>query len=441
MSAKTRAAERSSTEQAPEGRAQRGAAERSSTEQAPEGRAQRGAAERSSTLDAVAEEVLGAIRSRGTHRRMRVLEGAQGPRMTVDGREVLLFAGSNYLDLAHHPEVVEAAARAARELGCAAGGSRLITGNLALHETLEAELADFLGTEAALAFNTGYMANLGVIQSLVGPGDVVVSDALAHASIVDGCRLSRAEVRVVPHGDVGDFESTLRDVASTRRRVLLALDGVYSMDGDVAPLAELAPLARRWGAMLLLDDAHGTGTLGRDGRGVPELLATSEGIDVWMGTLGKALGSFGAFVAGSARLRELLVNAARSFIFSCALAPPQLAAARAALRLVRREPWRRERLQAAAERLRGALARRGISTAPSTTHVVPVVIGANDSTMRVCQRLLERGFYAQGIRHPSVPVGTARLRVTPMATHRDEEIDALALAIAEELALEASRAA
>ena len=393
------------------------------------------------SLDALAEERLGAIRTRGTHRRMRVLEGAQAPRMRVDGREVLLFAGSNYLDLAHHPEVVEASARAARELGCAAGGSRLIAGNLAQHEALEAELADFLGSEAALAFNTGYMANIGVIQTLVGPGDVVVSDQLAHASIVDGCRLARADVRVVPHSDLEAFARELATAASTRRRTLVAVDGVYSMDGDVAPLRELAALTQRWGAMLLLDDAHGTGTLGPDGRGVPELEGVSQGIDVWMGTLGKSLGSFGAFVAGSAKLRELLVNAARSFIFSCALAPPQVGAARAALRLVRSEPWRRERLQANAARLRRALAERGISSAPSTTHIVPVVIGDNARTMRVCERLLQRGFYAHGIRHPSVPEGSARLRVTPMATHREEQIDALAVAIAEELGAEAFRAA
>jgi glycine C-acetyltransferase len=384
-------------------------------------------------VDAIADEVLEAIRERGTYRRMRVLDGAQAPRMRVDGREVLLFAGSNYLDLAHHPELTAAAARAARELGCAAGGSRLISGNHAVHEALEQELAKFLGTEAALVFNTGYMANLGVIPALAGPGDVVVSDALSHASIIDGCRLSTAELRVFPHGDLDALEATLREVASPRRRVLIAVDGVYSMDGDTAPLAEMTQLARRWGALLLLDDAHGTGTLGPIGRGTAELQGVAEHVDVWMGTLGKALGSFGAFVAGSFKLRDLLVNVARSFIFSCALSPPQIEAGRAALHLLRTEPLRRARLQANAARLRERLARHGVSTEPSTTHIVPVVIGASAPTMAVCERLLERGFYTQGIRHPSVPRGTARLRVTPMTTHRDEEIDALADAIAEEV--------
>ncbi|MDH3684855.1 MAG: 8-amino-7-oxononanoate synthase [Myxococcales bacterium] len=385
------------------------------------------------SVDAVAAETLDAIRARGTWRRMRVLAGAQAPRMVVDGREVLLFAGSNYLDLAHHPEVTEASARAARDFGCAAGGSRLITGNLDLHEALEAELAEFLGTESALAFGTGYMANVGVIPALAGQGDVIVSDALNHASIIDGCKLSNAATRVFPHGDVAAFEETVARAAREFRRVLVVLDGVYSMDGDVAPLAKLLPIAREHGAMTLLDDAHGTTTLGARGRGAAEVQGVSELVDVHVGTLGKGLGAFGAFVGGSAALRELLVNVARSFIFSCALAPPQVEAARAALRLVAREPWRREQLALRSARLRERLGSHGISTEPSTTHIVPVVIGENARTMAVCERLLERGFYAQGIRFPSVPEGTARLRLTPMATHTDAEIDAIADAIAEEL--------
>jgi 8-amino-7-oxononanoate synthase len=386
-------------------------------------------------LERYAAGTLDALRARGTYRRMRVLDGAQGPRMRVDGRDVLLFAGSNYLDLAHHPEVVEASERAAREFGCAAGGSRLINGNLTLHEELEEELAKFLGTKSALAFSTGYMANVGVIPALVGRGDVVISDALSHASIIDGCRLSRAETRVFPHGDVGALEELLRAVAGRDRRVLLAVDGVYSMDGDIAPLTEMVPLAKHFGAMILLDDAHGTGTIGPGGRGSAALCDVVDSIDVHLGTLGKSLGSFGAFIAGSHALRDLLVNTARSFIFSCALAPPQVAAAVASLGLVRREPWRREALARNASLLRECLAAHGISTEPSATHIVPVRIGDNAHAMAVCETLLERGFYAQAIRHPSVPEGTARLRITPMATHAAAEIvglaDAVATAIAE----------
>ncbi len=393
------------------------------------------------SVDQIAGAALAAIRERGTYRRMRVLSGAQGPRMRVDGRDVLLFAGSNYLDLAQHPELVEASARAARAHGCAAGGSRLITGNLELHEALEAELAAFFGRGSALCFATGYMANLGVIPALVGPGDAVISDALCHASIIDGCRLSRAEVRVFPHAELEALERTLRDLAGGGRRILVAVDGVYSMDGDLAPLAELVPLAHRHGALVLLDDAHGTGTLGARGRGSAELCGVLDQVDILVGTLGKSLGSFGAFAVGSGGLRDLLVNTARSFIFSCALAPPQVESARAALALVEREPWRRERLQALAARLRAGLAALGVSTAPSATHIVPVQIGGNEETMAVSEALLERGFYAQGIRHPSVPRGTSRLRITPMAGHAEADVDALVAELGAVLPAGVSRSA
>ena len=232
------------------------------------------------------------------------------------------MAGSNYLDLAHHEAVVAASVRATRESGCAAGGSRLISGNGAGHEALEAELAAFFGREAGLAFNTGYMANLGVIQALLGPKDLLVSDALSHASIIDGARLSRAEVRVFPHGDVTALSEILEAGKKTARRVLVAVDGVYSMDGDLAPVADIVNTAHEHGAMVLLDDAHGTGTLGASGQGSAELAGVTQRVDILMGTLGKSLGSFGAFVVGSNKLRDLLVNTARSFIFSCALAPP-----------------------------------------------------------------------------------------------------------------------
>ena len=387
-----------------------------------------------SPLDSIADSILDAIRDSGTYRRMRVLDGLQGPRMSVDGREVLLFASSNYLDLARHPEVVEAAQRATRDWGCAAGGSRLITGNLAIHEALEAELAQFFGREAALAFNTGYMANVGVIPALVGAGDVLVSDELNHASIIDGARLARAEVAVFRHGDVDSFAETLHRAREKARRILVAVDGVYSMDGDVAPVAEIVKRAHEVDAMVLLDDAHGTGILGARGRGTAEAAGVLGEVDILMGTLGKSIGSFGAFVVGNARLRDLLVNTARSFIFSCALAPAQIEAARVSLRLIDEEPWRRQRLAANCDRLRRRLANAGISTAPSTTHILPVVLGENEQTMNVCEDLLERGYYAQGIRHPSVPRGSARLRITPMATHDESEIDGLVDAIIESIA-------
>ena len=386
-----------------------------------------------SSLQTQVEADLRRLHAAKLHRQLRTVEGVPGPRMRVNGREVLMLAGSNYLDLAGDARVIKAAQQAVASAGCAAGGSRLINGNLSLHEELEHELASFVGSDAALVFSTGYMANVGVIPALAGPGDQVISDALSHASIIDGCRLSRAEVRIFPHGDLDRLAELLRESASTRGEVLVVVDGVYSMDGDVAPLAELVPLAKRWGATVLVDDAHGTGTLGATGRGSSELCGVSRDVDIVLGTLGKSLGSFGAFVAGSRALRDLLVNTARSFIFSCALAPPQVAAARAAFEVMRREPWRREQLSQNADRLRDGLAQRGISTAPSTTHIVPVIVGANDATMKLCEHLLESGVYAQGIRHPSVPEGTARLRITPMATHRSSEIDHLVDLLEKEL--------
>jgi len=387
------------------------------------------------SLDDFARDSLDALHKAGTYRRLRSVRGEAGPHLRVDGRPVRMFAGSNYLDLAHHPEVVEAAARAAQTWGVAAGGSRLINGNLAAHEALEEELAAFFGTQSALTFGTGYMANVGLLPALVGQEDAIFSDALCHASIIDGARLAQARVHVFPHGDAAELERLLRAHRTEARRALVLVDGLYSMDGDTAPLGELVPIAQRWDAWLLVDDTHGTGTIGPEGRGTAALHGIApEQIDLLVGSLAKALGSYGAFVAGSSRLRDLLINTCRSFIFSCALPPPQVEAARAALRVMQREPWRRERLAHNADRLRQALATRGLSTAPSTTHILPLVIGENRRTMDVCEQLLERGFFAHGIRFPSVPKGSERLRITVMATHTDEDIDGLAEAIGELLA-------
>jgi 8-amino-7-oxononanoate synthase len=379
--------------------------------------------------DEIADGTLARLEREGTLRELRTWTGPVTRRMRCGDRDVLMFSGGNYLDLAHDPRVVEAAARTARDLGCAAAGSRLINGNLGCHEALEADLAAFFGAEAALVFATGYMVNVGVIPAVVGQGDAILSDALVHASIVDGARLSRAEIVVFEHGDAESLEAALVRVRGRVRRALIVVDGVYSMDGDLAPLGAIVDIARRHDALLLVDDAHGTGTLGARGRGSPEAAGALGGIDLLAGTLGKALGSFGAFVVGSRKMRRLLLNTARSFVFSCALSPPQVEAAREALHLVESEPWRRGALQANAARLRARLLAAGISTRPSSTHIVPVRTGSSRRAMAVSATLLERGFYAQGIRYPSVPRGTERLRITPMATHTPEEIDALADAL------------
>jgi 8-amino-7-oxononanoate synthase len=370
-------------------------------------------------LDAALSRELESLREIGLERSLRSIEGLPGPRMRVDGRSVLMLASANYLDLAGDPRVLAAAGEALARHGAAAGGSRLIAGNTALHEALERELADWLGFEAALLWSTGYMANLGVLTALAGAEDVILSDALNHASTIDACRLSGARTLVFRHNDVEDLERLARGCAGFRRR-LIVVDGVYSMEGDTAPLARIAAVARAHDAVVVLDDTHGIGVLGAAGRGTAELEGVSP--DLVVGNLGKALGSFGAFVACSERVRAALVNRSRSFIFTCALAPASVGAARAALAIARAEPWRRKALLERAEQLRAGLARAGFDTLAASTHVVPAVVGDNARTMELCERALARGVYAQGIRFPSVPAGTARLRFTPTCAHTAEEI-------------------
>ncbi len=351
---------------------------------------------------------------------MRCIEGIQGPRMRVDGKDALMFAGANYLDLAGDPRVIRASIEAAERAGCAAGGARLISGNLALHEELEAELAAFLGMEAALIFSTGYMANVGVLTSLAGSEDVIVSDSLNHASIIDACRMSHATSRVFRHNDIEDFERVAKGLDGFRRRVLI-IDGVYSMDGDIAALRELIPIARKYGLWVVLDDVHGMGVLGENGRGTAELEDVE--VDAVIGNLGKALGSFGAFVACSDRMREFLVNTSRSFIFTCGLAPSPVGAAAEGLRILRAEPERRKAVLERAEQLRRGLQKLGYGTGESTTHIVPAIIGKNSVTMKLCEAALAAGVHAQGIRYPSVPEGTARIRFTPMSSHSVQDVD------------------
>jgi 8-amino-7-oxononanoate synthase len=368
------------------------------------------------------ETELEALEARGLYRWLRRMEGAHGPVMTVEGRQAVVLASSNYLGLSTHPRVVAAAAEAAARLGCSVGASRLIAGNHDLYEGLEARLARLKGSEAALVFSTGYMANLGVLTTLAGPDDIVFSDALNHASIIDGIRLSRAALAVFPHNDAGALEDLLRAHQHRRRRVVV-VDAVFSMDGDVAPLRDLLAVARRWGALLVVDDAHGTGTLGPGGAGALAACGLPGAADAEVGTLGKAIGSFGAFVAGPAKLMRLLINKARSFIFTCGLPPAVLAASGAALDVLRDEPDLPDRLRENAALLRDRLGHAGFDLAPSTTHILPVHVGDSRRTMDLCGRLLEAGVFAQGIRYPTVPEGTERLRVTPMATHTREHLE------------------
>jgi len=366
-------------------------------------------------------ERLEELRDRGLHRRLRLVSGPQGPRVTLDGHPVLLLCSNNYLGLADHPRVRGAAAEAAMRWGAGAAASRLISGNMEIHGRLEERLAEFKGHESALLFGSGYLANTGTIAALAGEGEVVFSDELNHASIIDGCRLSRAETFVYRHGDVEHLAWGLREAGG--RASLIVTDGVFSMDGDVAPLPELAELARRHECRLMVDEAHATGALGPGGRGSVAAAGLSGEVDVVMGTLGKALGSYGAYVCASHELTDYLVNAARPFVFSTAPPPSVVAASLAALELLESHPHKVERLAANAATLRAALAAEGLAAGSSSTQIVPVPVGDASRTMELCERVLERGVFAQGIRPPTVPEGSSRLRFTVMATHRAGELE------------------
>ncbi|HEU4980980.1 MAG TPA: 8-amino-7-oxononanoate synthase [Solirubrobacterales bacterium] len=363
---------------------------------------------------------LEEIESAGLRRRIRVVEGPQGPRVLLDGEPVLVLCSNNYLGLADHPRLRRAAADAALSLGTSSGASRLISGSMSVHAELESRLAEFKRTEAALLFGSGYLANTGTIAALAERGEVVFSDELNHASIIDGCRLSRAEAFVYRHGDTDHLAWGLRRAGG--RGSLIVTDGIFSMDGDLAPLAELTELARRHGCRLMVDDAHATGCIGPDGRGSVAAAGLVDEVDVIVGTLGKALGGYGAYVCGSRELVDFLINSARPFIFSTALPPPVVAAASAAVELLVERPGRVERLRANTTALRDGLRDEGLDTAGSASQIIPIVIGQAADTIALTETLLVRGVFAQGIRPPTVPEGTCRLRLTAMATHRIGEL-------------------
>jgi 8-amino-7-oxononanoate synthase len=363
---------------------------------------------------------LDELRERGLHRRLRMISGPQGPSVLLDGRPVLLLCSNNYLGLADHPRVREAAAEAAMRWGAGAGASRLISGNMKLHRRLEERLAVFKDQEAALLFGSGYLANTGAIAALARNGEVIFSDQLNHASIIDGCRLSRAETFAYRHADLDHLEWGLRKAEG--RGSLIVSDGVFSMDGDIAPIEGLVRLAHRYDCRLMVDEAHATGAIGPSGRGSVAAAGLSDQVDVVVGTLGKALGSYGAYICGSRVLVDYLINVARPFIFSTAPPPPSVAAADAALEVLISNPHRVERLGANAKMMREALLAEGLPLAPSETQIVPVMVGDPELTVQLSELALERGVFAQGIRPPTVPEGTSRLRLATMATHRGSEL-------------------
>lgn len=373
---------------------------------------------------------LGELRKQGLYRRLRVVAGEQGSRVVVDGRDVMLLCSNNYLGLANHPCLKEAAIKAVERYGTGSGAARLVSGNMELHEALERRIAEFKGTESALVFNSGYAANTGIIPALVGRGDIIFSDRLNHASILDGAVLSRARLVRYPHNDTVELRRLL-ELAPAGCRRLIVTDGVFSMDGDIAHLSELVSLKMEFGAVLMVDDAHATGVLGAGGHGTAELCGVAGGVDIHMGTLGKGLGSFGAYAAAGREMIDYLVNRARSFIFSTSLPPAALAASLAAIDLVDSPEGvaLRERLSSNTVLFREILDNAGFNTLGSETQIVPVFVGEAGKAMEFTARLLEHGIFVQGIRPPTVPAGTSRLRCTVMATHAEQELEQAAEAI------------
>ncbi len=368
------------------------------------------------------QTVYAALETAGLARHLRTVMSAPTGTINLDGRDVVNLGSNNYLGLSTHPDVIAAAIEATQVYGTGASGSRLISGNSELYTILETNLAEIKGTEAALVFSSGYAANLSIIPVLAGEDDLILSDALNHASIIDGCRLSRATKQIYRHCDVEHLKTLLSESTDFRRK-LIVTDGVFSMDGDIAPLRDIYEVALHYNAMLLVDDAHGFGVLGKDGSGtVTHFELQDTDIIIQMGTLSKAVGGLGGYVAGSRTLIELLINRARGFIFTTGLPPASLAAADAALKVMCSTPDLRKRLLKHAETVRKALTDIGYTLLPSQTQILPVVLGEPQRAIDVADALLAEGVFAPAIRPPAVPTGTSRLRVTVMATHTDPDI-------------------
>ncbi len=374
---------------------------------------------------------LEKIEQQSLYRRRRVIDGAQGVLVNADGRQLINFCSNDYLGLANHPAVRVAFKLAVDRYGVGSGSAHLICGHGKAHQALEEELAAFTGRDRALLFSTGYMANMGVISALLGHSDCIVEDRLNHASLLDGALLSRARFQRYRHGDVDELQ---RRLMACHTKAMIVSDGVFSMDGDLAPLPMLAELANRFQAGLFVDDAHGFGVLGQRGAGIVEHFGLSQqDVPILMGTLGKAFGSFGAFVAGSEELIEMLIQKARTYIFTTALPSAIVEASRVSLQLLQTESWRRDKLQNLILRFRRGALQQGLQLLDTFTAIQPIIIGESRQTVAVSNCLLDQGFWVSAIRPPTVPVGTARLRVTFSANHEDWHIDALLEALGKAL--------
>ena len=368
-------------------------------------------------------EQLESFQQAGTYFRLRELESACEPVARFDGKEVINLASNNYLGLANHPKLVEAALEATRKYGVGSGAVRTISGTMAMHMELERRIAAFKHSEACVVFQSGFAANAGTVAAVLGPDDHIISDELNHASIIDGCRLSKAKIHVFPHKDAARAGEILAELADRPGRKLLISDGVFSMDGDIAPLPDLVAVARRHGAIMMLDDAHASGVLGRNGRGTVDHFGLHGQVDVQVGTLSKAIGALGGYVCGSRVLIEFLYHRARPFLFSTSHPPAVAATCLAAFDLLEREPERIESLWANTRYFQSALAGAGFNTGMSETPITPIMVGEAALAHAFSKALFEAGVLATGIGYPTVPQGKARVRTIVTATHTREQLD------------------
>lgn len=368
-------------------------------------------------------EQLEAWRKAGSYQRLRVLESPCDPMSRFDGREVINLASNNYLGLADHPKLIEAQVAAARKFGAGSGAVRTISGTMSVHMQLEERIADFKQTEACVVFQSGFVANSGTVSAILGPEDHIISDALNHASIIDGCRLSKAKIHVFPHKDTAHAAAILQELEGAGGHKLLITDGVFSMDGDIGPLPALVELAERHGAIMMIDDAHSSGVLGRNGRGTVDHFGLHGRVDVQVGTLSKAIGVLGGYVCGSRDLIDFLYQRARPFLFSTSHPPAVAAACLAAFDILESEPERIENLWENTRYFKSALAGAGFNTGESETPITPVLVGEAKAAHAFSAALFEKGLLATGIGYPTVPEGKARIRTIVTATHTREMLD------------------
>ncbi|MBK5443565.1 MULTISPECIES: 8-amino-7-oxononanoate synthase [Peribacillus] len=369
------------------------------------------------------EKELEKIKEGGLYRQLQTVEAMsdQGYAM-VNGHKMMMFASNNYLGLANDQRLIEASVQATQRFGTGSTGSRLTTGNTIVHEKLEKRLAEFKQTDSAIVLNTGYMANIAALTTLVGKDDLILSDEMNHASIIDGCRLSRAETMIYRHADLLDLEMKLQINTRYRKRIIVT-DGVFSMDGDIAPLPGIVELAKRYDALVMVDDAHATGVLGKDGRGTSEHFGLKGKIDIEMGTLSKAVGTEGGYIAGSRSLVDYVLNRARPFVFSTALSAGVVASALTAVDIIQSEPERRVRIRAMSQRLYNELTSLGYTVSGGETPILAIICGEPEQAMFLSKELHKHGIYAPAIRPPTVPSGTSRIRFTLMATHQEEQMN------------------